>query len=101
MSNYLYVGAVPCQEECAQVGSENYQEIARKECLRYIAALRRFYGMEPAGCKFQIKSCPHDFGSYLEVVIIYAEGNEACMNYAFEVEAGLQYWHDAPEPKED
>ena len=86
MRDYLSIGCTPCDEECAQVGSENYRKRAIIECTRYIQLLRGIFGDEPEGARFSIKAFPHDFGSYHEVVIYFDDDNEEAIEYAFNVE---------------
>ena len=87
MRDYLSLGATPAEEPCAQVGRDDYQQLYRAECNRYIAQLRRMFGKEPKGAKLAIKAFPHDFGTYHEVVC-YFEGPEA-QDYAFKLENNL------------
>ncbi len=67
MSDYIEIGSAPYDEECAQVGSDNYTINARRECRAYVNQLKRQF---PKG-RFGIKSFQHDFGSYYEVVAYY------------------------------
>ena len=67
MKDYINIGPVPCEEDCAQVGQENYREQAIKECERFIELLRKTFGDEPPGARLAIKWFDHDFGSYCEV----------------------------------
>ena len=87
MKDYLSIGSSPAEEDCAQVGTDNYREIARKECKAYIDQIRRQLGDEPEGAFLAIKSFPHDFGSYLEVVCFFDDNNEIASNYAFKCES--------------
>lgn len=86
---HVSLGATPGDEECAQLGSPSYHERAREECQRYINQIRKLNGPEPEGAKLKIKSFPHDFGSYLEVVCEYDSDSDAATAYAFEVENDL------------
>ena len=36
MKDYIVIGPVPCNEDCAQVGQDGYQEQAVEECTRFI-----------------------------------------------------------------
>jgi hypothetical protein len=69
------------------VGSENYAEVARKECERFIVLLRKTHGKEPVGARLAIKSFPHDFGNYYEVVCWYDDAIEKSIEYAYKLEA--------------
>ena len=84
----MNLGSVPCDENCVQVGAEHYELMARSECERWIKTLRLTLGDEPEGCRLKIKSFPHDFGSYLEVVcVVQDDTDDAAMNYAFKCES--------------
>jgi hypothetical protein len=74
----------PPNEECAQVGSTvyDYHTHARKEGRALINQLRRKLGPEPPGAGLQVKSHPHDFGTYLTVVCIYDPEDPISAAYA-------------------
>jgi len=92
----LYIGSVPCDEDCAQIGlTHDAQTLNRIECKHYIQALRRVYGNEPADTYFAIVGQSHDFGTYYEVVIKYEDRDEAACDYAYKVESGLATWAEA------
>lgn len=86
MRAYLNIGATPADEPCAQVGEPNYGIKALAECRRFIELIRRKFGPEPEGARLTIKSFPHDFGSYHEVVCWYDDTMEKSVAYAYEVE---------------
>lgn len=91
----LYIGPVPCDEDCEQLGEGYRPERARQECRAYIGQLRRIHGAEPDGTQLRIKSNLHDFGTYLEVVVRYNENIQAAVDYAFRVEANCPAeWDD-------
>jgi hypothetical protein len=87
-SDYVSLSSVPCEEECAQVGSENYHERMREESRRYIAGLKRLFPM-PDGttARFVNKGFPHDFGTYHEVCIVFSDSDEIGMAYAYHVDS--------------
>jgi hypothetical protein len=78
----VYLGCAPAEEECAQVGSPDYEDRAKRECLAYIEAIRAVCGPEPEGAKLKIKRDIHDFGSYLEVACEYDTENRTAAEYA-------------------
>ena len=82
MIDLLNIGSAPWAENCAQVGTEDYQQRSRRECEAFRNQLRRVVGPEPAGAALVIKSFPHDFGSYLEVCCHYSDQNETPQDYA-------------------
>ena len=67
MRDHICIGPTPADETCAQVGADDYQSTARRECRAFINQIRREFGPEPDGARLFIKSNPHDFGSYLDV----------------------------------
>lgn len=84
--DYLFIGATPVEEDCAQVGQPDYPAKAKDECRRFIAQIQRYYP-EPEGGWLQVKSNPHDFGTYYEVIACYEVGDEEATKWAFDVEA--------------
>ena len=93
--DYIDIGPCPPDEECEQVGP-NYDSVkARRQMDAYIRQLRRELGPEPEGARLAIKSHPHDFGSYSDVVCYYDTDNEAAAEYAFKCEGeGPANWDD-------
>ena len=89
MRDYITLGATPGDEECAQVGDPDYGIKARVECTRYLEGLRRMFGPEAGDARLKIKSSPHDFGSYYEVVCYYNAQNADEVEWAFNVEGNL------------
>lgn len=95
MKNELYLSSSPINEDCAQLGSSNYHYRIYLECNEYIKQLKRMFGEPPIGSRFKIKHCPHDFGTYYEVVIYFDESNEEESEYAYNVESNIpEYWDD-------
>ena len=96
MIDLLNIGPVPWAEECAQVGTEDYQQRSRLECEAFRNQIRRVAGLEPAGAVLVIKSFPHDFGSYLEVCCKYNDQSEVAQDYAFNCEGNraLERWDE-------
>ncbi len=86
MREYVTIGSTPCDEDCVQVGSDDYEERALAECHRFVGLLRRMFGQEPAGAKLAVKAFPHDYGNYHEVVVFYDRDNAEAVKYAFNVE---------------
>lgn len=75
------LGAAPMDEECAQVGEENYAERALKECQCFRRQLLREYQKAHKAelhenaklCRIKVITKPHDFGYYYEVVVTYKD----------------------------
>jgi hypothetical protein len=94
--DYLNIGSVPYGEECVQTGSDDYERLQRIECIVFKHQLERMF---PKGL-FMIKTFPHDFGSYKEVVAYFDENSnsevqKAAFDAAFETEANApEYWDE-------
>lgn len=89
MTEEIYLGPVPLEEDCSQVGSIGYLERSRVECRAFINQLRRQFGEPPMGGTLKIMECPHDFGTYHEVVAIFDDLYPDSARWAFEVEENL------------
>lgn len=89
MREYVELGVAPCDEDCVQVGEEDYLNKARKECRKYISLIRECCGSEPDGAQLKIKSFEHDFGNYYEVVCSYDDKFPDSVDYAFRIEGTL------------
>jgi hypothetical protein len=93
MSDRLEIGATPYGENCAQVGSDDYHERAKKECAAYRNQLIRMFGEPPDGARIVITSNPHDYGTYYEVAVRYDSNVPAAIKYAFLLEANTpKFW---------
>ncbi len=57
------------------------------ECRAYIQAIRKVLGEEPVGARLAVKSFPHDFGMYHEVVCFYDDNFPESVDYALLCEA--------------
>lgn len=77
-----YLGPAPADEECVQVGAENYEELARCECRAYIAAIKAVCGEPPEGALLRIERQHHDYGPYIEVVVQFDPENCEAADYA-------------------
>jgi hypothetical protein len=86
MREKLYIGSSPADEACAQVGSDEYHDRARRECRAWIAQLRRVFGPEPPNARLALASNAHDFGSYLEVVCWFQSDDPLAAGYAYRCE---------------
>ena len=104
---YLNIGCSPNEEPCAQVGQPDYYERARIECTALRNQLKRMFGPVPEGARIVIKSFPHDFGTYYELVCYYEEAEyheddvdietrtTPSEEYAFKLEDNIpDYWDE-------
>jgi hypothetical protein len=93
MRDSLHLGCTPYGEDCAQVGQEGFLKRARDEARAYIGQLQRMFGEPPDGCSLVIRLCPHDFGSYPDVVALFDPANRAAVDYAYQCEnKGPELW---------
>jgi hypothetical protein len=86
MRDYFSLGQTPSAEDCAQVGQPDYRRKALAECQRFIDLIRETLGPEPKGAELAIKSFPHDFGTYYEVVIWFERDDAEAIAYAVRCE---------------
>jgi len=95
MPSYLSLAPAPVEEDCVQLGTDDYTARARAECQRFIALLRKKFGPEPLGARFAVKTFAHDFGEYLEVVCCFDETLPESVEYAYRCEENLPAtWDD-------
>lgn len=89
MRDYLYLGPVPSEEKCEQVGPEcNYGRM-HAECRAFKAQMIRYHPVPEAlqaFCGYTIKNDSHDFGQYFELVAWYESGTEAAAEWAYMAE---------------
>jgi len=85
-TDYVNIGSTPNGEDCAQLGSDNYNALSRIEGRAYINQLKRMFPNPPYGVLFSLKGFPHDFGTYYEVVVKYLTDNEEAEAFAWEVQ---------------
>jgi hypothetical protein len=88
MLDYLNLGPTPTNEDCAQVGSPDFEKRANRQLDAYKAQLERMFpGLKThKSMEFKKMWFPHDFGSYGEIVIVYDADNELEAATAIEIE---------------
>lgn len=94
----ISIGPVPSDEDCAQIGSKQYDDITlnKMEVKAYIGQLQRMFPNIPlGGCKYVMVRNDHEFGVYYEAGINYSLNYENMededvsnpnADYAFNVE---------------
>lgn len=87
MYDYIFIGPTPSNEECAQLGEENYETRARAECQRFIELIREKLGKEPDGARLIVKGEYHDMGVYYEVAVKFDDSKPEAIEYAFKVDS--------------
>jgi hypothetical protein len=78
----IFLGPAPAEEECAQIGDNDYHDRALRECREFITAIRKVCGEEPEGARLRVMREAHDFGFYLEVAIEYDGSSREAAEYA-------------------
>ena len=93
MNEYIFVGPTPCDEACAQLGSNDYEKISRKECRAFINQIWRVakntYNVDKDGViGFDVitKNEYHDFGTYREVVLKFDYNNILATEFAYKMD---------------
>ena len=94
MRDYGYIGSTPCEEDCAQVGSDDYFTNAQKECRAFVNQLWRVLEKEkgaspenkPESFNLVVKGESHDYGTYYEVAARYNDDDEAAGDLAYWLE---------------
>jgi hypothetical protein len=90
MREYMEIGPSPYDEDCAQVGTDNYAQRVDKELNAYKNQLNRLFpDAESKGITFRTKWFNHDFGSYGEICLYWNTDNEIANEYAYTIEANL------------
>lgn len=89
MRDYMTIGSSPYDEDCVQVGTDEYYERYRIELNALKNQMLRVLGEPPELTSLGIKSFPHDFGTYHELVCFYDDEDEASSEYAFRCESEL------------
>lgn len=95
MRDYMSIGPSPCEEDCAQLGSEGYYERMKEETKRYKEQLERRFPNLPEGVRFVVKAFEHDFGTYHEVCVVYDDSKEDQVKAAYFIEGNSPAtWND-------
>jgi hypothetical protein len=100
MFDYLTIGSSPIEEDCVQVNPNvNYIPAMKEECSRFKKLLEEKFPIPEnlvGKVYFQIKSFPHDFGTYYEVVVMYDDKNSDAEEFAVNVENNTPLkWNDS------
>ena len=87
---------VPLDEACVQLGASDYLMGSRAEAKAFIDQIKRENGEPPVGASISVIKCPHDFGTYHDIRIIYDTDKPASEEWALKVEAELPHkWDEA------
>lgn len=101
MRETIEIGATPHEENCAQVGTDTYEERSYVEARAFKAQLTRMVvghlgdAPMPETFRLHIKSNDHDFGTYREVCVSFDDRNESAVDLAYWVEGNAPAHWDA------
>lgn len=85
--DYFTIGPAPWSESCAQVGNPDYARRAKIETKAFVEQILRAYPKpENVDAQIRVKSFPHDFGYYHEVVVQFNSLDEASIQYGIQIE---------------
>lgn len=100
MRDFIDIGSAPAEEDCVSVSRDvDYLPAMRAECLRFIELIRKTLGPEPEGAHLAVKSNPHDFGTYYEVVCYFQDDDDEARKYAFRCQDDAPAtWDAKPKP---
>jgi hypothetical protein len=98
--DHLYIGSAPYDEDCAQLGTNDYKKRCKLELTEFKRQLIDKFGPPPAGVELKVKGQPHDFGTYYELVVVFDDENETASDYAFDLEDhGIETWDEEAKEK--
>ena len=93
----LSIGSTPHGEDCAQLGSTeyDYSTRARAECKAFMQQIAKHYP-EPENGYLKVIANFHDFGTYYEVNAVYLTADPMASEWAFSIEGDekgvLEFW---------
>lgn len=83
----IHIGPVPSLERCASVGDADFEKVSRQECWTFRRMMERHFPVpEGMDARFAVRSFPHEFGSYREVVVDYEPSDEKALAFALHCE---------------
>lgn len=87
--DYLHLGSTPADEDCAQVGRDDYRQRAMAELNTWRKQLHReFPEIQNSGLvSLVIKAESHDFGTYHELAVRFDDAEETAIDLALRIEA--------------
>ena len=76
----------PYDEDCAQVGTQDYRKMAALEYTAMYGQLLRMFGTAHHGVRIYPKWCNHDFGMYLILAVSYDSLDAAAVKHTMTIE---------------
>jgi hypothetical protein len=88
--DYIELGCTPCEEDCLQVGTNEFGHI-RKQVMIWERQLQRVF--PESVCNIGIRTFPHEFGDYCEAVVYFMDDYEEA--HGWDIESSLpEHWDD-------
>lgn len=84
--DWMDLELTPYDEDCAQVGDDNYQKLARLEYSAMYGQLLRMFGTPLNSTRITCASNQHDFGTYYSLRVLFDTSDPISMEYAYKVE---------------
>ena len=102
MHNEITLGATPSNEPCVSVTANgDYFQAMQAECGIFKRQLiRQFVCPDHVLAYFKLKTNPHDFGSYMEVILVFEDADLDSSEFANNVEENLPDVWDSTARKE-
>lgn len=86
---YGFGTTTPYEERCAQLGSPHYITRAHHEVQAFAGQLIRLHGNPPDGARLKPIYCEHDFGTYLDLALVFNDANEEHTEWMLKIENGF------------
>lgn len=71
------------------MGDANFASYSKMEARALMSQINRTFGEPPARTGLKMISCPHDFGTYYDVAVIYDDDSEESQEWMLKVEGEL------------
>ena len=89
MTDYIYIGCSPHDEDCVQVRTgENYFPAMKAELIRFKQLMQKVHPEVGSGC-YAVRREAHDFGSYLQLIAVYDDEDEEATRWALAAEDAI------------
>jgi len=86
MRDYITLGSSPVNEDCAQVGSEDYYLKSRAELVELTRMMETIHPQPGNGAFYAVKAFQHDFGTYRELCAIFDDDDPEQAEWAYQAE---------------
>lgn len=91
---------VPHDEPCSQMGDANFASYSKMEARALMNQILRTFGQPPERTSLRMIACPHDFGTYYDVAVVYDDDSAESQEWMLKVEGELPCNWDSEAIKE-